>query len=159
MGLQMSQLSDRVMLQAFQEVFFHLTERNIFRVVLLPDKGLQVLANSMVTVQSRRLYFNSHLLLHIFNHSVISLQKGNLALHTALELLLDVCCRKRYTTVAKDLTSRLHRENQAFQLAIRCHCFTALAVQSAPTGVPQLQVARELTTELGYSSPVGYPSH
>ena len=40
MTLRMSQLSDRVVLQAFQEIFFHLSERNICRMVLLTNKDL-----------------------------------------------------------------------------------------------------------------------
>lgn len=76
-----------------------------------------------------------------------------------LELLLDVCCCKDNPSLTKESISRLHREKQAFQLAIRCHCFTALAVQSALTSIPQLRVARELTTELGDGSPVGYTPH
>ena len=106
----MSQLSNRVVSQAFQEVFFNLTERNVCRVVLLLDKGSQMLSNSKVTIQSCCLYLDTHLLLHLFDHSIVPLQKGDLTLHTALELLLDVRCRKRHTTVAKDLIRRLYRE-------------------------------------------------
>ena len=101
----MSQLSDRVMLQALQEIFFHLSERNICRVVLLPYKGLQMLANSIVTIQRRCLYFDAYLLCHIFNHSVVSFQKGDLSLHTSLELLFDISCRKDFSSLAKDSIS------------------------------------------------------
>ena len=159
MTLQISQLSNRVVSQAFQEIFFHLSERNICRVVLLLNKGLQMLSNSKVTIQSCCLYLDTHLLPHLFDHSIVPLQKGDLTLHTALEQLLDVRCRKRHTTVAKDLIRRLYWEKQTFQLVIRCHCFTALTIQSALTDIPQLGVARELTTELGYGSTVGYPTH
>ena len=55
--------------------------------------------------------------------------------------------------------SRLRREKQALQLAIRCHSFTALAVQPALTSIPQLGVARQFATELSDGSPVGYPPH
>lgn len=155
----MSQLSNRVVFQAFQEIFFYLSERNVYRMVLLLDKGMQVLADSVVTIQSRSLYFDAHLLLHLFDHSVVSLQEGVLSLHTSLELLLNVCCRKHRTSLTKKSISRLYREKQAFQLAIRCHRFTALAVQSALTRVPQLGVTREFTTELGDGSPIGYTPH
>ena len=86
----MPQLSDRIVLQAFQKVFLYLSERNIYRVILPTDKGLQVLMSSVVTVQSRCLYFNIHLSLHPLDHSVVSFQKGDLSLHTSLELLFDV---------------------------------------------------------------------
>ena len=55
--------------------------------------------------------------------------------------------------------SRLRREQQALQLAIRCHSFMALAVQPALTSIPQPGVARQLATELSYRSPVSYPPH
>lgn len=150
----MPQIPNRIMLQAFQEIFLYLSERNICRVVFFSNKGIQMLTNSIVTVQSRCLYFDAHLLLHLLDHSVVSLQKGDLSLHASLELLLDICCSKDRTSLAKYLISRLYREKQAFQLAIRCHRFTALAVQAALTSIPQLGVARELTTELGDGSPV-----
>ena len=101
----MSQLSNRVMLQALQEIFFKLTKKNICRVVLLADKGLQVLTSSVVTLQSSCLYFDAYLLCHIFNHSVVSFQKGDLSLHTSLELLFDISCRKDFSSLAKDSIS------------------------------------------------------
>ena len=48
---------------------------------------------------------------------------------------------------------------QASQLAIRYHSFTALAIQSTFSSIPQIGVARQFTTELCHRSPVGYPSH
>ena len=64
-------LPGRVMLQAFQKIFFHLSERNVCRVVLLSDKNLQMLANSVVTIQSRCLYF----LLYLFEFGRIAPSK------------------------------------------------------------------------------------
>ena len=97
-----------------------------------------MLANSVVTTHSCSLYFDAHLLFHIFNHSVVSLQKGDLSLHTSLEQLLDVCCSKDRTSFIKNSISRLYREEQTLQLAIRNHCLTTLAIQSALTSVPQI---------------------
>ena len=110
----MSQLPDRIVLQAFPKVFLYLSERNICRVILLSNKGLQVLANSVVTTHSRSLYFDAYLLFHIFNHSVVSFQKADLILHTSLELLFDVFRCKDNPSLPKTPISRLYREKQAF---------------------------------------------
>ena len=118
-----------------------------------------MLSNSKVTIQSCCLYLDTHLLLHLFEHSIVPLQKGDLALHTALQQLLDVSRCKDNSSLTKGLISRLRREQQALQLAIRCHSFTALAVQPALTSIPQLGGARQFATELSYRSPVGYPPH
>ncbi|GEM_PF-2400429 len=146
----MSQLPDRVVSQAFQEIFFYLSERNVCRAVLLSDKSIQVLANSVVTSHSRSLYFDAHLLLHLLDHSVVSFQKGDLSLHTSLELLFNLCRCKDNPSLTKNPISRLYREKQAFQ---------QLAIQSALTSIPQLGGARQLTTELGDGSTMGYRPH
>ena len=115
-----------------------------------------MLSNSKVTIQSCRLYLDTHLLLHLFEHSIVPLQEGDLALHTTLQQLLDVSRCKDNSSLTKGLISRLRREKQAIQLAIRCYSFTTLAIQPAFTNIPQLGVARELATELGDGSPIGY---
>ena len=80
-------------------------------------------------------------------------------MHTTLQQLLDVSRCKDNPSLSKGLIGRLRREKQTLQLAIRCHSFTTLAVQPALTSIPQLGVARQLTAELSYRSPVSYPPH